>query len=146
MRDADDGYDYLCTHVDGFKILAKDPSVWMNVIKERFLARRCPVLIYYLGNNFRFETEENLWKYDCNTYCGEAVRKCESIFGDLKSRKTPLPTNDCHPEMDESPLLPLKDYCHYQQLLGIGIWLVVVEHPDICFAIASMGRFGASPR
>ena len=120
------------------KILAKDPNYW-NLIKERFLVKAASAPDYYLGNHFRFEGREQLWTYDCNTYCLEAVRKCESIFGDIKLRKIPLPTNDCHHEIDTSPLLPLKQHRQYQQLLGMGIWLVVVGRPDICFSIASMG-------
>ena len=32
LRDRGDGtgYDYICTHVDDFKIVAKDPDIWME--------------------------------------------------------------------------------------------------------------------
>ena len=67
-------------------------------------------------------------------------------MGDLKSRKTPLPTKDIHPEMDDSPLLSLKQHRLYQQLIGMGTWIQVIGRPDICYAISSMSRFSSAPR
>ena len=32
MRDAHDGFDYICTHVDDFKVVAKDPNMWVDII------------------------------------------------------------------------------------------------------------------
>ena len=57
-----------------------------------------------------------------------------------------MPTNDCHPELDASEILNVKQHRQYQQLLGMGIWMVVIGRVDICFAISSLGRFGACPR
>lgn len=28
----------------------------------------------------------------------------------------------------------------------MGIWMVIIRHPDICYAISSLSRFGACPR
>ena len=48
--------------------------------------------------------------------------------------------------MDETPILNKVNHCFYQQLLGMGVWMVVIGRPDVCFAIASLSRFGACPR
>ena len=41
MRLMDDktGYDYICTHVDDFKAVAKNPSVWIGIILSVFLIK-----------------------------------------------------------------------------------------------------------
>ncbi len=36
IHDRGDGYDYICTHVDDFKISAKDPHTWMAKLQEVF--------------------------------------------------------------------------------------------------------------
>ena len=145
-RSSKSGYDYICTHVDDFKIVARDPNIWMNKIKDNFLVKSAGEPDYYLGNHYRYEEKERLWTYDCNKYVTEAIRKTEKTVGSIKYRNTPLPTEDCHPEMDDSELLSKKNHKLFQQLLGMGIWMVIVGRPDICYAIASLGRFGACPR
>ena len=108
MRDRGDstGYNYICTHVDDFKVIAKDPTSWMNVIKKTFLVKSCGPPDYYLGNNYVFIDDENIWTVGCQTYLAEAIRKVEAIFGVLPKNKTPLPVkDDLCPELDSSPLL-----------------------------------------
>jgi hypothetical protein len=34
-----DGYDYICTHVDDFKIVAKEPERWRDQISSSFLLK-----------------------------------------------------------------------------------------------------------
>ena len=53
---------------------------------------------------------------------------------------------NCHPEMDESPLLNMARQQQYQALLGMGQWLVTIGRFDLCFAISSLSRFGTCPR
>jgi len=36
MRVNADGYDYICTHVDDFNIVAKYPDHWINLIEDVF--------------------------------------------------------------------------------------------------------------
>ena len=98
---------------------------------------------YYLGNHFRFEDKEGIWTYDCNKYCSEAIARVEAVVGDLKLRKTPLPTKDV---MDTSPLLTPEEHRFYQQLIGMGIQLQVIGRPDICYAIGSLSRFSCCPQ
>ena len=118
----------------------------MDKVKAYFLVKSAGEPDYYLGNHYRYENKEGLWTYDCNKYVTEAIRKAEKIVGTIKNRNTPLPTEDCHPEMDESDILNKKNHRLFQQLLGMGIWMVIIGRPDICYAMASLDRFGACPR
>jgi hypothetical protein len=34
-----DGYDYICSHVDDFKIVAKEPERWRDQISSLFLLK-----------------------------------------------------------------------------------------------------------
>ena len=36
LRDTKDGYDFICTHVDDFKVVAKDPDIWIERIASFF--------------------------------------------------------------------------------------------------------------
>ena len=146
LRDSNDGYDYICTHVDDFKIIARQPSKWLDAIKEKFLVKAAGDPDYYLGNHFHYIKEEGIWVYDCDKYVEEALAKLEREHGDIRYRKTPLPTGDLHPELDDSDILTLKDHRVYQQLIGMGVWMTLIGRPDICFAICSLSRFSACPR
>ena len=143
----EDGYDYICTHVDDFKIVAENPEHWLQLIKEHFLVKEAGPLKYYLGNDFSFCDKGNLWTFGSVTYAKESIKKVESLFGPLKKSKTPLPVSkDCHPEIDESPLLKEKDHRRYQMLLGMLQWLNTIGRPDLCHACCSLSRFGSCPR
>ena len=132
--------------MDDFKIVAKDPHIWMNKIKANFLVKSAGEPDYYLGNHYRYEDKEGLWTYDCNKYVAEAVRKVEKIVGTIKYRNTPLPTDDCHPEMDESDILNKKNHKLFQQLLGMGIWMDIIGRPDICYAMAISWQIWSLPK
>jgi hypothetical protein len=146
MNDTNTGYCYVCTHVDDFKIVSKDPDFWMLKIKERFLVKSGGPPDYYLGNDYRYEGNEGIWTVGSKTYAAEAVRKVEEKRGTLHKCNTPLPVENCHPEMDDSPLLGENDHRFFQMLIGMGMWLVVLGRLDLCFAMCSLSRFGASPR
>ena len=147
LREAQDGYDYICTHVDDFKIVAKEPMIWIDRLAGAFLIKEHGPRQYYLGNNYVHHPEHGgIWTYNCKTYATEAVAKVERIFGTLPMESTPLPKDDCHPEMDDSPLLDLDGHRKFQMLLGMLQWLVTIGRPDLCNLVSSLNRFGAAPR
>jgi hypothetical protein len=44
-----DSYDYVCTHVDDFKIVAKEPEQWHDQISSSFLLKqvyRAPIMLF----------------------------------------------------------------------------------------------------
>ncbi len=148
LRETNDGYDYICTHVDDFKIVGKDPSKWMRRIEQTFLVKESGPRDYYLGNNYKYHDGLNVWTYGCDKYAAEALRRVEAEFGILAKEKTPMPTKDdqAHPEVDTSPLLGLDDHRKFQMLLGMLQWMVTIGRPDLCHAVTSLNRFGACPR
>ena len=52
LRESEDGYDYICTHVDEFKLVARDPERWINMIKGTFVLKNANEPDYYLGNGY----------------------------------------------------------------------------------------------
>ena len=52
MRLCDDktGYEYICTHVDDFKIVTKHPTIWIDRIASLFLTIGRVSCSYYIGN------------------------------------------------------------------------------------------------
>ena len=67
----------------------------------------------------------------------------EQIFGCLAKKSTSLPSKECHPELDTSPLLDLAGHRQFQMLIGMLQWLVIIGRPDLCHALTSLSRFGA---
>ena len=146
LRDDESGYDYICTHVDDFKVVAKQPMIWIDRIASAFLIKEHGPRKYYLGNDYVYHDECDVWTYGCKTYAKEAIAKVERMFGVLPKESTPLPKEDCHPEMDESPLLDLDGHRKFQMLLGMLQWMVTIGRPDLCNLVSSLNRFGACPR
>ena len=107
MREDKTGYDYICTHVDGFKIVARNPNRWLTQISGVFLLKSTGPPSYYLGNDYVWSTSENTWVLGCSTYIKECIHHLEEddmIEGKLWEHKNPLPA-EVHPELDESPFL-----------------------------------------
>ena len=46
------GYDYICTHMDDFKIVARDPDHWLTQISGVFLLKSTGPPSYYLGIDY----------------------------------------------------------------------------------------------
>ena len=149
-REASDGYDYICTHVDDFKIVARDPERWKSHISAAFLLKSIGPPSYYLGNDYNFSKGENAWVLSCATYLKECIRRIESddelpLDGTLWTHRTPLPEG-CHPELDESILLTDVGIRKYQMLIGMAQWACTIGRLDIAFAVSSLSRFSAAPR
>ena len=139
-REEEDNYDYICTHVDDFKIVAKDPERWKAHTSGAFLLKFIGPETYYLGNNFNYSEEERAWVVSCSTYFKKCVRRIDSdpdLEGDLWTQCTPLPEG-CHPELDDSNLLPELGIRKYQMLIGMAQWAVTIGRLDIAFAVSSL--------
>ena len=150
LREEKNGYDYVCTHVDDFKIVAKDPERWKSLISAAFLLKSIGPPAYYLGNDYNFSVEENAWVLSCATYLKECVRRLEAdpelcLDGTLYPHRTPLPES-CHPELDESTLLSDVGIRKFQMLIGMAQWACTIWRLDIAFAVSSLSRFAAAPR
>ena len=144
-RDDNQGYGYICTHVNDFMIVSPDPLRWMKRIQEQFLIKEPGAPKYYLGNDYWQPDMDGPWRMGCTTYLKEAIRRIKDKFGDLAKQRSPLLT-DCHPELDDSPPLDTERHRHFQMLLGMGQWVCTIGRPDIAHAMASLSRFNAGPR
>jgi len=147
-REENDGYDYLCTHVDDFKIVARNPQRWIDAIASKFNLKNAGDPDYYLGNNYQWSTSERAWMLGSHTYIKECLRRIEESLPDdvyLINKYTPLPP-EVHPELDETPLLDAKGIKQYQMMIGMAQWAVTISRYDIAFAVSSLSRFNAAPR
>jgi hypothetical protein len=70
------------------------------------------------------------------TMCGK------SHFAD---KKTPI-SDTCHPELDDSPLLPPDDISKCKSLLGSGNWLMTLGRFDMQCAVSTMLQCSMAPR
>ena len=86
-----------------------------------------------------------MWIYDISTYVKDAISRIERIYACLFKFSTPLPTTDCHPETDTSPILKFNDHMTYQMLLGILQWIMNIGRLELSQLVASLNRFGACP-
>jgi len=139
-----DGYDYIATHVDDIAIAAKRPSEYMSLIEQEFTVRnKTESPSYYLGNDLK--DKKGKLHISNEKYIKEMLRKHQDKHGSLKKQNIPMPTKT-HPELDDSPLLNDDKTREYQQIVGVGQWLVVAGRLDITHAIASLSRFSSAPR
>ena len=81
--------------------------------------------------------------YGGRTYIKDAVGRVELIYGCVSKVSTPLPVMDCHPELDESPLLGLDNHRNFQMLLEISQLLVIICQPNLFHLVSSLSRFGS---
>ena len=148
-RESKHGYDYICTHVDDFKIVARNPDRWSQLISKEFLLKSIGPPKYYLGNDYNYSETEKAWVVSCATYVKECVRRVESDsdlnITPLYTHRTPLPDN-CHPELDDSDLLKDSGIRKYQMLIGMAQWACTIGRLDIAFAVSSLSRFSTAPR
>lgn len=146
LRADGSGYDYICTHVDDFKIVAMDPTPYMTALESVYTITGDGAPSYYLGMDFeRSPDHGDAWTQGSHTYLNESLIKIEKQFGTLKLERSPLPTDD-HPEDDQSAPLNLQGIRQYQMLTGILQWLVQLGRIDIVKATNSLNQFNSSPR
>ena len=81
LRNVKDGYDYICTHIDGFKIVAKDADSWLHKISHTFLVKSHGPRSYYLGNDYTYHEDLDVWTYDGITYTKDVIGRTERIYG-----------------------------------------------------------------
>ena len=143
---SDNGYNYICTHVDDFKIIADHPEEYLRLIFNVLFVKSHGHQDYYLGNNYTYHPQFYMWTYNCKTYEKEALHKAEEILGPFLKRKTPLPVSDCHPETDQSPLLDLKHHFDFQVLIGMLQWSYSIGCPELGHALSLLNHFGTCPR
>lgn len=146
LRERDDksGYEYICTHVDDFKIVAKDPWHYMKIIQSQYIVKDIGPPSYYLGNDY-FVRPDGFRYVGSSTYVKEALRRVQDKFGELTKERSPAPRDD-HPELDESALCTPDEIRIFQGLIGTAQWIVLLGRMDIAQAVTSLSRFNVAPR
>jgi hypothetical protein len=147
-REETDDYNYICTHVNDFKIVARDPKRWKKHTSAAFLLKSVGPPVYYLGNDYNFSETEGARVISCATYLEECVRRIESdpdLDGELWPHRTPLPER-CHPELDDGTFLSELGIRKFQMLIGMVQWAVTIGRLDISFAVSLLSRFLVAPR
>ena len=77
------GYDYICTHVDNFKVVAHDAGMWIDRIASAFLVKSHGPRDYYLCCDYTYHDGEDIWTYGSTTYTNEKIyTRVGSEFGD----------------------------------------------------------------
>ena len=105
--------------------------MWIDQIASVFLVKEQVPRKYYLGNEYTYHDGQDMWTHGYQTYATDSVSRVERLYGCLPKESTPLPVTDCHPEMDESPLLGLDDHRKFQMLLGILQLMVILGRPEL---------------
>ena len=146
LRDNTSGYDYICTHMDNFKVTAKDSSIWIEQISSIFIVKWYGPRICYLGNDYAYHDTQYMWIYGSQTYAKEAVARVEIIYGCLSKESTPLPVINCHAELETFPLLGIDDHHKFQMLLWMLQCFVTICRPELFQLVASLDHFCACPR
>ncbi len=88
MRDTKDGYAYICTHVDDFKVVAHDANMWVDRIAFAFLVKSHDPRDYYLGCNYKYHDGVDMWTYGGTSYTKRVIDRDERIFGPLSKGST----------------------------------------------------------
>jgi hypothetical protein len=139
------GYDYICTYVDDFLIVAKDAWCYMRQLQKVYNIkdRKHPEL--YLGALYTGHPSTK-WSITAKNYIGEAIQQIERRTGmKIREEKLTMKPGD-HPEEDESEVLDNEQHRLYQSMIGMLQWAVSIGRIDICFAVSSMSRFCTNPR
>lgn len=144
-REDGEGYDYVCTHVDDFMIVAREPQRWLEPLQKQFVIKQAGRPSSYLGNDLVFDEQSGMYRMGCATYLKEALTRIEKIFGEIRKQKSPM-SDKARPEIDDSPLLSVEDHRTYQMLIGVAQWLVCCGRMDVNHAVTSLSRFNAAPR
>lgn len=58
LRDEKFDYNYMCTYVDDFKVIAKDTEKLNNGIAKKFQLKEVSEPKYYLGSNYNYSLDE----------------------------------------------------------------------------------------
>ena len=146
IKENEEGYDYIATHVDDVIVASKNPQQYISLIEQEYALRNIEVdPSYYLGARLTKRPDGKILM-NMDEYCKEIIRKYENKHDiTLKKENLPIPA-ESHPEMDTSDILNPEEHKEYQHIIGVGQWLVIRGRIDITYAISSLSRFATCPR
>ena len=82
LRDPSDVFDFIFTHVDNVKVVAKDLNIWIEYIASIFLIKENDPRQYYIGNECRDHGDQDMWAYFMSTYAKDnnSIKYCSPRF------------------------------------------------------------------
>ena len=104
LRDDKSRYDYICTRVDDFKIVTKDPTIWIDMIATLFLINKHVPRSHCLGNDCTYQNGQDMCTYGVHMYVKEVVSRVERIYGCPPKEANPMQVSDYYPKLDNTPL------------------------------------------
>ena len=144
-----DTYEYIGTHTDDLMVASKEVERVFNELKKFYSFKATDAPKYHLGVDYVYLWVNGKMQYEMGsfTYIAEVLGRVKEVLGVENLRTSNFPIrNKYQPEQDESPILDQEHHLKYQQLIGIGVWLVAIGRFDIAYAISSLSRFSACPR
>jgi len=137
-RGDDTGFDYICTYVNDFIIMAKDLLKYMMSLQGIYNVWDIQEPADYLGVTYVGSPDDH-WTINFKKNIKEGISSLEHITGMLWKYKTPIAYKD-EPESDNSPFLNNEGHHLYQTCIGMAQCLVTIERIDIAFALTSYNR------
>jgi hypothetical protein len=148
LRPNGDKYDYVGTHTDDLLVVSTDVDQVFKELKKEYSFKTTEAPEYHLGIDYIMK--DGRYQLGSKTYVKEALKRvCDALgieeLEELGESKYPL--NDKYrPEEDTTNLLNPDQHRVFQQLVGIGVWLVAIGRFDVGFTVSSLSRFSAYPR
>ena len=65
--------------MDGFKVVTKDPDIWIERIASVFLIKEYSPRKYYLVNDYKYHENHDMWNYEISTCTKDDVSRVERI-------------------------------------------------------------------
>ena len=100
IHDSKNEYDYICTHMDDFKVVVKCPDIWIERMASIFFIKEHGTRKYYSRNDYKYHADHDMWTYEISTYAKDAITRVEKIYGCLSKVSTSIPTTNCHPHLE----------------------------------------------
>ena len=152
IRQNGDHYEYLARYVDDVIAFSKDPMSNIQELQSTYSMKGIGKPQYYLGGDVEslgpeWEKENTSEAFSAETYITNVLPKLAKSCKLVKFRKFNIPfSEDYHPELDESDLLPPESISKYRSLLGSANWIITLGRFDIAYAINSLSRYSMAPR
>ena len=155
-KDGSKYYEYVLIYVDDILCFSESPQLVMDQLSKLYRLKEGSVEKpkRYLGaqiEEFQVDDGRIVWAMNGRDYLTNAIRIIEKDLEEsggqiLSSRyNTPMDVN-YKPEMDITPLLPVRLITKYQSYIGILRWAVELGRIDILYEVSRLSSFNAQPR
>ena len=121
------GYDYIGTHTDDILVVALEPTLIFEKLKQTHTMKKFGPPTVHLGCDYArvAKGSETKWVMGSYTYIKECLSKVYALLKVTSSRNEKLPCSlRDHLELDLSTLLNKNQHGLYQKLVGMAEWAV----------------------